>query len=83
MFDTYIWYLVIIHWYVQVVKKCNDGAKRMQQTEQMCHLVRNLEFKVKVGKLNERKKITTVYNSPILSKKAVMYLFGNFIKWKE
>lgn len=66
--------------YVQVVKKCNDGAKRMQQTEQMCHLVRNLEFKVKVGKFNERKKITTVYNSPILSKKAVMYLFGNFIK---
>lgn len=52
----------------------------MQQTEQMCHLVRNLEFKVKVGKFNERKKITTVYNSPILSKKAVMYLFGNFIK---
>lgn len=31
----------------KVVKKCNDGAKRMQQTEQMCHLVRNLEFKVK------------------------------------
>lgn len=65
---------------MQVVKKCNDGAKRMQQTEQMCHLVRNLEFKVKVGKFNERKKITTVYNSPILSKKAVMYLFENFIK---
>ncbi|XP_062571518.1 uncharacterized protein LOC134233571 isoform X1 [Saccostrea cucullata] len=31
----------------KVVKKCNDGAKRMQQTEQMCHLARNLEFKVK------------------------------------
>ncbi|XP_055996098.1 serine-rich adhesin for platelets-like isoform X4 [Ostrea edulis] len=31
----------------KVVKKCNDGAKRMQQTEQMCHLARNLEFRVK------------------------------------
>ncbi|XP_078337399.1 uncharacterized protein LOC111137825 isoform X4 [Crassostrea virginica] len=31
----------------KVVKKCNDGAKKMQQTEQMCHLARNLEFKVK------------------------------------
>ncbi|KAJ8320044.1 hypothetical protein KUTeg_001631 [Tegillarca granosa] len=31
----------------RVVKKCNDGAKKMQQTEQMCHLVQNLEFKVK------------------------------------
>lgn len=49
-----VWHLVII--YVQVVKKCNDGAKRMQQTEQMCHLARNLEFRVKVGKLIERKK---------------------------
>ncbi|KAK3096874.1 hypothetical protein FSP39_004312 [Pinctada imbricata] len=31
----------------RVVRKCNDGARRMQQTEQMCHLVQNLEFKVK------------------------------------
>ncbi|XP_021366449.1 uncharacterized protein LOC110458828 isoform X3 [Mizuhopecten yessoensis] len=31
----------------RVVRKCNDGAKKMQQTEQMCRLVQNLEFKVK------------------------------------
>ncbi|XP_060066680.1 uncharacterized protein LOC132546964 [Ylistrum balloti] len=31
----------------KVVRKCNDGAKKMQQTEQMCRLVQNLEFKVK------------------------------------
>lgn len=66
---------------MQVVKKCNDGAKRMQQTEQMCHLARNLEFKVKVGKLIERKKITTVHNNNLLSEKALMYLFRNFIKF--
>ena len=33
---------------LQVVKKCNEGARRMQQTEQMCLVVQNLEFKVKV-----------------------------------
>ncbi|CAC5370929.1 NGEF [Mytilus coruscus] len=31
----------------RVVKKCNEGARRMQQTEQMCLVVQNLEFKVK------------------------------------
>ncbi|XP_069120774.1 uncharacterized protein [Argopecten irradians] len=31
----------------KVVRKCNDGARKMQQTEQMCRLVQNLEFKVK------------------------------------
>ena len=32
-----------------VVKQCNDGAKKMLQTEQMCLLAANLEFtKVKV-----------------------------------
>lgn len=46
----------------------------------MCYLVRNLEFKVKVGKFNERKKIIVVYNSFIFLKKVVMYFFGNFIK---
>ena len=30
------------------MKKCNEGARRMQQTEQMCLVVQNLEFKVKV-----------------------------------
>ena len=33
-----------------VVKHCNDGAKKMLQTEQMCLLAANIEFiKVKVG----------------------------------
>ena len=33
---------------LQVVKQCNDGAKKMQQTEQMCLLVNHFDFKVKV-----------------------------------
>ena len=33
-----------------VVKQCNDGAKKMLQTEQMCLLAANIEFnKIKVG----------------------------------
>ncbi|XP_041378326.1 serine-rich adhesin for platelets-like isoform X2 [Gigantopelta aegis] len=31
----------------RVVKRCNDGAKKMQQTEQMCLLVNHFDFKVK------------------------------------
>ncbi|XP_046360109.2 uncharacterized protein LOC124137724 isoform X2 [Haliotis rufescens] len=31
----------------RVVRKCNDGAKKMQQTEQMCILASQLDFKVK------------------------------------
>ena len=28
----------------QVVKKCNDGAKKMQQTEQMCLIAKEIAF---------------------------------------
>jgi len=29
---------------LQVVKRCNDGAKKMQQTEQMYHIAKTIEF---------------------------------------
>lgn len=33
----------------RIVRQCNDGAKKMLQTEQICLLAANLEFKIKVG----------------------------------
>ncbi|KAK3602432.1 hypothetical protein CHS0354_022219 [Potamilus streckersoni] len=31
----------------KLVRRCNEGAKRMQQTEQMCLIAKQLDFKVK------------------------------------
>lgn len=37
--------------YLQLVKKCNEGAKRMEQTEQLCMIEKQLDFKIKVKKI--------------------------------
>jgi len=78
----YLEYIKMVMTILQVVKKCNEGARRMQQTEQMCLVVQNLEFKVKVKYIIMSRSLTNIidyFNDTEFRSKVKSYMLPNKI----